>query len=48
MELHIRGVSKIYSNGVQALKPARAGIDPRHLLVDWEMEDNTASVKVKR
>jgi hypothetical protein len=27
-------------------KPARAGIDPRHLLIDWKMNDNTEAVKV--
>ncbi len=26
-------------------KPARAGIDPRHLLIDWKMSDNTEAVK---
>ena len=26
-------------------KPARAGIDPNHLLIDWEMDDNVAPVK---
>ncbi len=28
-------------------KPARAGIDPYHLLIDWEMGDNIDEVKVK-
>ncbi len=28
-------------------KPARAGIDPYHLLIDWEIDDNTDEVKVK-
>ncbi len=28
-------------------KPARAGIDPYHLLIDWEMDDNIEEVKVK-
>ena len=27
-------------------KPARAGIDPYHLLIDWEMDDNIDNVKV--
>ena len=27
-------------------KPAKAGIDPRHLLIDWKMSDNTEEVKV--
>ncbi|WP_143080370.1 hypothetical protein [Hymenobacter arizonensis] len=27
-------------------RPARAGIDPRHLFVDLEMEDNTKAVKL--
>ncbi len=26
-------------------KPARAGIDPNHLLIDWEMEDNVEDIK---
>ena len=26
-------------------KPATAGIDPRHLLIDWQMNDNTEAVK---
>jgi ABC-type transport system involved in multi-copper enzyme maturation permease subunit len=25
-------------------KPAKAGVDPRHLLVDWQMSDNTKAV----
>ncbi|MBF9224074.1 ABC transporter permease/M1 family aminopeptidase [Hymenobacter ruricola] len=28
-------------------EPARAGIDPNHLLFDWEMDNNTAAVKAK-
>jgi hypothetical protein len=28
-------------------KPARAGIDPDHLLIDWEMDDNVEQGKVK-
>ncbi|WP_181885113.1 hypothetical protein [Pontibacter diazotrophicus] len=27
-------------------KPARAGIDPRHLLIDWEMNNNTEEVEL--
>ena len=27
--------------------PARAGIDPYHLLIDWEMDDNVKAVKVR-
>ncbi|NEU08052.1 ABC transporter permease [Flavihumibacter sp. R14] len=27
-------------------KPARAGIDPRHLMIDWKMEDNFGKVKI--
>lgn len=26
-------------------KPARAGIDPYHLLIDWEADDNITKVK---
>lgn len=29
-------------------KPARAGIDPHTLLIDWETDDNIKTVKVKR
>lgn len=29
-------------------KPARAGIDPNNLLIDWETDDNVRAVKVKR
>ena len=28
-------------------KPAHSGIDPYHLLVEWEMDDNIEQVKVK-
>jgi ABC-2 type transport system permease protein len=28
-------------------KPAHAGIDPYHLLIDWEMDDNIEEVKAK-
>jgi len=28
-------------------KPDRAGIDPYHLLIDWETDDNVRTVKVK-
>ena len=28
-------------------KPVRAGIDPYHLLIDWELDDNIEKVKVK-
>jgi hypothetical protein len=28
-------------------KPARAGIDPYHLLIDWELDDNVGRVKEK-
>jgi len=28
-------------------KPARAGIDPYHLLIDWELDDNVERVKEK-
>jgi aminopeptidase N len=28
-------------------KPARAGIDPNHLMIDLEMEDNTKKVKIE-
>jgi ABC-2 type transport system permease protein len=28
-------------------KPARAGIDPDHLLIDWEMDDNVEQVEVE-
>ena len=28
-------------------KPARAGIDPSHLLIDWEMDDNIEEVKIE-
>jgi hypothetical protein len=29
-------------------KPARAGIDPRNLLMDWELDDNIKTVRAKR
>lgn len=29
-------------------RPVRAGIDPRHLLIDTAMGDNTAEVRVER
>jgi ABC-2 type transport system permease protein len=28
-------------------KPARAGIDPRYLLTDWETDDNVKAVRVQ-
>ena len=28
-------------------KPDRAGIDPYHLMIDWETDDNVRTVKVK-
>ena len=28
-------------------RPARAGIDPNHLLIDWETHDNINEVRVK-
>jgi ABC-2 type transport system permease protein len=28
-------------------KPGRAGIDPYHLLIEWERDDNVQKVKVK-
>ncbi|MBJ6116840.1 hypothetical protein JAO76_01465 [Pontibacter sp. BT310] len=27
-------------------RPAKAGIDPNYLLVDWELKDNTQDVKM--
>ena len=27
-------------------RPAKAGIDPRHLLIDWKMSDNAEEVEL--
>ena len=29
-------------------QPVRAGIDPRDLLSDWEIDDNVAAVKIQK
>jgi hypothetical protein len=48
MELHIRNVSKTYSNTVTVpSRPALAGIDPNNLLIDWKTDDNLHTVKVQ-
>ncbi len=50
MELHIRDVSKTYSNGEQHItlmvpkEPARAGIDPHNLLIDVKPDDNLKEI----
>lgn len=42
----------LIKSGVQTIsitvpqKPARAGIDPRHFLIDWEMDDNLKDVSL--
>ncbi len=43
---HIRSTEQTITVTVPR-KPARAGIDPYHLLIDWEIDDNIDEVKVK-